>query len=190
MLVNSAAAMRAPQWYTSPRTSAIGTPRLTVILVTELMKVRAYTNSCNTSVKVNTITVKIPGTISRGATFTITPSRLRPSIIACSSTSHGTDRRNPMTSQVQNGIVMVGETRMSAPSESWRWSNEMSREDGTNRSVGGIRYVKNIPVPRRSPQRPTRRARLYPAGTATATVITATATTTTSVFRTHRGKSV
>src|SRR5205807_1557092 len=108
MLVNSAAAMSAPQWYTSPRTSAIGTPKLTVILSTELMKVRAYTNSCNTSVKVNTTTVKIPGTISRGATFRITASR----------------------------------------------------------------------------------ARLYPAGTATATVMTTTATTTTSVFRTQRGKSV
>src|SRR5438132_2893281 len=72
MLVNSAAAMSAPQWYTSPRTSAIGTPRLTVILFTELMNVRAYTNSCSTSVKLNTTTVKIPGTISRGATFRIT----------------------------------------------------------------------------------------------------------------------
>src|SRR2546422_5782396 len=58
MLVNSAAAMSAPQWYTSPRTSAIGTPRLTVILFTELMNVRAYTNSCSTSVKLNTTTVR------------------------------------------------------------------------------------------------------------------------------------
>src|SRR5881275_1140970 len=66
MLVNSAAAISAPQWYTSPRTSAIGTPRLTVVVFTELMKVRAYTNSCSTSVKLNTTTVKIPGTISRG----------------------------------------------------------------------------------------------------------------------------
>ncbi len=41
MLVNRAAAMSAPQWYTSPRTSAIGTPKLTVILSTELMNVRA-----------------------------------------------------------------------------------------------------------------------------------------------------
>src|SRR2546427_1765218 len=79
MLVNSAAAMSAPQWYTSPRTSAIGTPRLTVILFTELMNVRAYTNSCSTSVKLNTTTVKIPGTISRGATFRITARRLYPS---------------------------------------------------------------------------------------------------------------
>src|SRR5213592_2750651 len=108
MLVNSAAAMSAPQWYTSPRTSAIGTPRLTVILFTELMNVRAYTNSCNTSVKLNTTTVKIPGTISRGATFRITARRLYPSIIACSSISQGTDRRNPITSQVQNGMVIVG----------------------------------------------------------------------------------
>src|SRR2546426_678169 len=107
MLVNSAAAMSAPQWYTSPRTSAIGTPRLTVILFTELMKVRAYTNSCSTSVKLNTTTVKIPGTISRGATFSMTASRLYPSIIACSSISHGTERRNPITSQVQNGMVIV-----------------------------------------------------------------------------------
>src|SRR3989442_14015450 len=69
MLVNNAAAMRAPQWYTSPRTNAIGTPKLTVILSTELMKVRAYTNSCNTSVKLNTTTVKIAGTMRRGAGF-------------------------------------------------------------------------------------------------------------------------
>src|SRR5256886_12329829 len=45
-------------------------------------------------------------------------------------------------------------------------------------------------MPIRSPQRPTSRARLYPAGTATATVMTATATTTTRVLRTQRGKSV
>src|SRR5467141_1770082 len=108
MLVNSAAAMRAPQWYTSPRTNAIGTPRLTVILLTELMNVRAYTNSCNTSVKLNTTTVKIPGTMSRGTTFTITASLLYPSIMACSSMSQGTERRNPITSHVQKGIVMVG----------------------------------------------------------------------------------
>src|SRR5439155_1464286 len=93
MLVNRAAAISAPQWYTSPRTSAIGTPRLTVILFTELMNVRAYTNSCSTSVKLNTTTVKIPGTISRGATFRITARRLYPSIIACSSISHGTERQ-------------------------------------------------------------------------------------------------
>src|SRR2546430_720015 len=80
--------------------------------------------------------------------------------------------------------------RISAPSESWRWSSEINRENGTNNSVGGMRYVKKIPIPSRSPQRPTSRARLYPAGTATATVITTTAATTTSVFRTQRGKSV
>src|ERR1041384_6382916 len=108
MLVNRAAAMRAPQWYTSPRTSAIGTPKLTVILFTELMNVRAYTNSCSTSVNENTTTVKIPGTISRGATFRMTARRLYPSIMACSSISHGTDRQNPITSQVQNGMVIVG----------------------------------------------------------------------------------
>src|SRR6267378_2705267 len=66
----------SPQWYTSPRTNAIGTPRLTVILSTELMKVNAYTNSCITSVKLKTTTVKIPGTMRRGTTFTITASRL------------------------------------------------------------------------------------------------------------------
>src|SRR5881397_4346055 len=108
MLITMAAAMSTPQWYTSPRTNAIGTPRLTVILSTELMNVSAYTNSCSTSVKLNTTTVKIPGTIRRGATFRITARRLYPSIIACSSISQGTDRRNPMTSQVQNGMVIVG----------------------------------------------------------------------------------
>src|SRR5207247_7629234 len=108
MLVNSAAAMSAPQWYTSPRTSAIVTPTLTVILFTELMNVRAYTNSCSTSVKLNTTTVKIPGTISRGATFRITARRLYPSIIACSSVSQGTDRWNLITIQAQYGMRMVG----------------------------------------------------------------------------------
>src|SRR5216684_8572450 len=108
MLMTRAAAISAPQWYTSPRTNAIGTPRLTVILSTELRKVNAYTNSCITSVKLKTTTVKMPGTMSRGATFTITASRLYPSIIACSSISQGTERMNPMTSQVQKGIVMVG----------------------------------------------------------------------------------
>src|SRR5438034_11616544 len=91
-----------------PRTRAIGTPRLTVIFWTELMKVRAYTNSCRTNVNVKTTTVRMPGTISLGATRRMTARRLYPSIIACSSISQGTERRNPMTSQVQNGIVIVG----------------------------------------------------------------------------------
>src|SRR5467141_4265440 len=108
ILTNNAAAMREPQWYTSPRTKAMGTPKLTVMWSTELMKVSAYTNSCMTRVKVKTTTVKMPGTMSRGTTRTITASRLYPSIMACSSISQGTDRRNPITSQVQNGIVIVG----------------------------------------------------------------------------------
>src|SRR5258705_6083160 len=96
MLVNSAAAMRAPQWYTSPRTNAIGTPRLTVILSTELMKVRAYTNSCNTSVKLNTTTVKMPGTMRRGTNFSMDASRVYTSLIGSSSMRHGTELREPI----------------------------------------------------------------------------------------------
>src|SRR5437879_11681152 len=105
MLVNSAAAMSAPQWYTSPRTSAIGTPRLTVILFTVLMQVRAYTNSCSTSVKLNTTTVKIHGTISRGDTYRMTASRLYPSIIAGASISQGTERRTHNRDQQQAGML-------------------------------------------------------------------------------------
>src|SRR5439155_1678902 len=77
ILVNNAAAMREPQWYTSPRTSAMGTPRLTVMRSTELINVSAYTNSCITNVNVKTTTVKMPGRMRRGATRKITASRHR-----------------------------------------------------------------------------------------------------------------
>ena len=53
-------------------------------------------------------TVRMPGRDTGITVRQIAPIRLYPSIIACSSISHGTLLKNPIISQVQNGIVNVG----------------------------------------------------------------------------------
>src|SRR5580700_8160966 len=123
------------------------------------MKVRAYTNSCVTSVKVKITTVRMPeseiGTTSR----TNAPKRVRPSTIAASSSSRGIDLKNPISNQVEKGIVKLGYTNTSDQMVSCKPSNATTRDNGIKSKVGGTRYVRNIAMPMRSPHFPVSRAR-------------------------------
>src|SRR6516225_4256800 len=123
----------------SPRMRSVATPSVTGFSSEEEMKVRAYTNSCMVRVKVKMITVRIAGTDSGSTVFTNAPNTVQPSTIAASSLSRGTDLKNPISSQVQNGIVKVGYTTTSDHSESCRPKSETSRDSGRNSSVGGTR---------------------------------------------------
>jgi hypothetical protein len=72
------------------------------------MKVRAYTNSWVTSVKVKITTVRIPETEIGITSFKKAWNRVRPSTMAASSSSGGIDLKKPMSSQVEKGIVKLG----------------------------------------------------------------------------------
>ena len=72
------------------------------------MKVRLYTNSWTTRVMVKMTTVRRPGTASGRTTRQMAAIRPQPSTIADSSTSFGSDLKNPMRSQVPKGTVKVG----------------------------------------------------------------------------------
>src|SRR6266704_6639944 len=102
----------------SPRISSVATPRVTGFSSDEEMKVSAYTNSCRVSVNEKMTTVRIAGSESGRTVFTNAPMTVQPSTIAASSISRGTDLKNPISSQVQNGIVKVGYTTTSDHSES------------------------------------------------------------------------
>ena len=67
------------------------------------------------------------------------PSRLQPSTIAASSSSAGTDLKNPISSQVQNGMVNDGYTKIRAQKRSCKWSAETTRASGMNSKDGGTR---------------------------------------------------
>src|SRR5437868_1695426 len=97
-----------PQKYTSPRTRNEGTPVEMVNLEPLWMKVSAYTNSCITSVKVKMTTVSMPATDMGRMTRVNAPRRLIPSTMAASSMSLGMALKNPIISQVQNGMVKLG----------------------------------------------------------------------------------
>src|SRR5438445_12732347 len=92
--------------------------------------------------------VRIPGTERGRTTRNMAPRRLQPSTRAASVISRGTFLKKPIRSQVQNGIVNVGQTTASdhwlllrpKPAPSW--------ESGRNRSVGGTRQVRKMPTPR------------------------------------------
>ena len=58
--------------------------------------------------KVKITTVRMPGSDSGIAILMKAPNRLQPSTIAASSISGGMALKNPISSQVQNGIVKVG----------------------------------------------------------------------------------
>jgi hypothetical protein len=59
-------------------------------------------------VNANTMTATMPGNASGTTARQKAPSRLYPSTMACSSMSRGTALRNPISSQIDTGIVMVG----------------------------------------------------------------------------------
>src|SRR5712692_9483077 len=103
------------------------------------MKVKAYTNSCVTSVNVKITTVRIPDVDIGIMSLTNAPQRERPSTIAASSRSRGIDLKKPMSSQVEKGMVKLGYTTMIDQSESCRWSSETTFDSGMKRSVGGMR---------------------------------------------------
>src|SRR5580704_8057410 len=123
----------------SPRIRSVATPSVTGFSSDDEMNVRAYTNSCMVSVKAKMTTVRIAGTESGSTVFTNAPMMVQPSTIAASSISRGTDLKNPMNSQVQNGIVKVGYTRTRDHSESCSPSTETTRDSGRNSRVGGTR---------------------------------------------------
>src|SRR6266849_383527 len=103
------------------------------------MKVKAYTNSCVTSVNVKITTVRIPDVDIGIMSLRNAPQRERPSTIAASSRSRGIDLKNPISSHVENGMVKLGYTRMIDQSESCRPSIATTFESGMNSSVGGTR---------------------------------------------------
>ena len=53
-------------------------------------------------------TVRIPETEMGMTSFTNAPKRVRPSTSAASSRSRGIALKNPMSSQIENGMVKVG----------------------------------------------------------------------------------
>src|SRR5581483_2130001 len=103
------------------------------------MNVIAYTNSCVLSVNEKITTVRTPATEIGTTIRAKAPSRLHPSIIAASSRSFGMALKNPIRSQVQNGIVNDGYTSTSDQSESCRPRSAIRRDIGMNRRVGGTR---------------------------------------------------
>src|SRR6202046_5334584 len=123
------------------------------------MKVRPKRNSCVRKVNVKITTVRIPeseiGTTSR----TNAPERVSPSTIAASSSSRGIDLKNPISNQVEKGIVKLGYTTTSDQMVSCKPSNATMRDSGIKSKVGGTRYVRNIAIPMRSPHFPVSRAR-------------------------------
>src|SRR6266446_10611104 len=123
----------------SPRIRSVATPRVTGFSSDAEMKVSAYTNSCMVSVKAKITTVRMAGSDSGRIVFTNAPTTVQPSTIAASSISRGTDLKNPMNSQVQNGMVKVGYTTTSDQSESCSPKSETRRDSGRNSSVGGTR---------------------------------------------------
>src|SRR5262245_50732255 len=74
--------------------------------------------------------------------------RVAPSTIAHSSTSLGTVRKYPISSQVQNGTRNVGYVTTSAHFESASPSQLMTWASGRKRSDVGTRYVTKMPVPK------------------------------------------
>src|SRR6516165_4517933 len=87
------------------------------------------------------MTVSIAGSESGSTVFTNAPSTVQPSTIAASSISRGTDLKNPINSQVQNGIVKVGYTTTSDQSESCSPKSD-TRRDSCRNSVSSKRYLR------------------------------------------------
>src|SRR5256885_11438132 len=94
--------------------------------------------------------VRIPGTERGRTTRNIAPSRLQPSTRAASVISRGTFLKKPIRSHVQKGIVNVGYTSASdhllllSPNPATSW------ESGRNKSVGGAREGREMPIPQLS----------------------------------------
>ena len=83
--------------------------------------------------------VTSPGQLTGRTTRSSAPSWPQPSTCAASSISNGTVLKNPISSQVQNGIVKVGYTTTSDHQESWSPSSLTTRASGRKRMIGGTR---------------------------------------------------
>src|ERR1700685_1686599 len=122
------------------------------------------------------------GTTSR----TNAPKRVRPSTIAASSSSRGIDLKNPISNQVENGIVKLGYTNTSDQMVSCKPSNATTRDSGIKSKVGGTRYVRNIAMTIRSPHFPVSGASSETAGKESTSVIRTTSAQTSSVLPAQR----
>src|SRR5260370_28697873 len=114
----------------SPRIRSVATPSVTGFSSDEEIKVSAYTNSWMVSVNAKITTVRMAGSDSGRIVLTNAPTRVQPSTIAASSISRGTDLKNPMSSQGQNGMVKVGEITTSDHRESLSPHNVTHRDSG------------------------------------------------------------
>src|SRR5438309_4262438 len=174
MPTNNAPAISDPQKYTSPRMRSVATPRGTGFWSEMETYTSAYRKSCIVSVNAKMTAVKIPAMLTGRTTRISAANGPHPSTRAASSISGGTVLKNPLSSQVQYGIVNVGYTRTRAHLVSMRWEMLTTRDRGMNKRTGGMRYPRKIPIPMFSaPGNPTR-ASAYPAGTAAARVTTDT----------------
>jgi hypothetical protein len=85
------------------------------------------------------VAVMSPGQLTGRTTRSSAPSWLQPSTMAASSISNGTVLKNPMSSQVQKGMVKVGYTTTSDHQLSCRSSVLTTRASGMNRMMAGTR---------------------------------------------------
>src|ERR671918_2055054 len=96
-------------------------------------------NSLTQSANAKMTTVRMPGS-EIGKTILVSALiREQPSTRAASSSSCGIVLKKPIRSQVENGIVKDGYTRIRESSEFWRPSRATRGERGRNSNVGGIR---------------------------------------------------
>src|SRR6185436_4117039 len=131
-------------------------------------------------------TVRIPDVDIGITSFRKAPKRVRPSTIAASSSSLGIDLKNPISNQIENGIVKLGYTTTSDQMLSCSPRIATMRDSGMNSRVGGTRYVRKMMMPSRPPQRPVRRASEYAAGSASSSVIMTTRMPTSAVLPSQR----
>src|SRR5690625_4628708 len=96
----------------------------------------------------------MPGHTCGRTTLRKAPKCPQPSSSAASSSERGTARKNPSSSHVQKGVVMVGSTTTSDQMMLASPSQTTMRYIGMNSRLGGIRYTRKITMPERSPQLP------------------------------------
>src|SRR2546421_1216903 len=103
----------------SPRISSENTPTVMVLSSAGETKTSAYRNSFQDSVKANSAAQITPGTATGSRIRTSVCRRLQPASMAHSSISPGTLRKDPSSSQGQNGTRDGGYVTTSAhqPSE-------------------------------------------------------------------------
>lgn len=107
-LAISAPTMISPQKKMSPRTKIGGDAECDGFLAGGGHEGQRVDEFLQGQVKVKISAVKIAGRDSGITILTKAPNKLQPSTIAASSISIGTPLKNPISNQVQNGIVKVG----------------------------------------------------------------------------------